>query len=110
MAGAVRFSTDELACLASRIAEAGESALALEAALFDEMAALALEHGEALSAHRRRAGACWMWRRRWASLPSPRAMCGPGWTMVLASSITRGRHPVVEAALQAANARRLRAQ
>ncbi len=50
MAGAVRFSTDELASLASRIAEAGESALALETALFDEMAMLALEHGEALSA------------------------------------------------------------
>ena len=31
MAGAVRFSTDELATLASRIAEAGEQALALEA-------------------------------------------------------------------------------
>src|SRR5262249_18772466 len=49
MAGAVRFSTDELASLASRIAEAGETALTLEAGLFDEMVTLALEHGEALA-------------------------------------------------------------
>ena len=50
MAGAVRFSTDELADLASRIAEAGEQSLALEKALFDEMTALALENAEPLSA------------------------------------------------------------
>src|ERR1051326_6996612 len=50
MAGAVRFSTDELATLASRIAESAEAALALESALFDEMTMLAIEHGEAQSA------------------------------------------------------------
>ncbi len=45
---AVRFSTDELATLASRIAEAGERALALETELFEEMVALALESAAAL--------------------------------------------------------------
>ena len=44
MAGAVRFSTDELATLASASPKPREQALALERALFDEMAALALEH------------------------------------------------------------------
>ena len=50
MAGAVRFSTDELASLASRIGEAGEQSLALEKSLFDEMAALALDNAQALAA------------------------------------------------------------
>src|SRR6202012_6284501 len=50
MAGAVRFSTDELATLASRISEAGERSLALEKALFDERAVLALENSEPLAA------------------------------------------------------------
>ena len=48
MAGAVRFSTDELADLASRIAQSAEASLELERALFDEMTALALEHEMAL--------------------------------------------------------------
>ena len=68
------------------------------------MAMLALEHGEALVGHRRCAGACSMWRRRWANWPSPRAMCGPRSTIAWRFKIARGRHPVVEAALQAANA------
>jgi len=50
MAGAVRFSTDELSDLASRIAESAGAALDLERALFDEMTALALEHEAALGA------------------------------------------------------------
>ncbi|MEI9933106.1 MAG: hypothetical protein WDM89_21885 [Rhizomicrobium sp.] len=50
MAGAVRFSTDELATLASRISEAGERALALELALFEEMATDAVANAVTLSA------------------------------------------------------------
>ncbi len=46
---AVRFSTDELANLASRIAEAAEQALALERELFDEMTAEAMAASAALS-------------------------------------------------------------
>ena len=37
MAGAVRFSTDELATLATRIAQSADAALELERGLFDEM-------------------------------------------------------------------------
>ena len=48
MAGAVRFSTDELASLATRIAQSADAALELERGLFEEMAALALEHEAAL--------------------------------------------------------------
>jgi DNA mismatch repair protein MutS len=54
---AVRFSTDELANLASRIAEAAEQALALERELFDAMTAEAMAASTAFVRHRRRAGA-----------------------------------------------------
>src|SRR3569833_1568294 len=103
MAGAVRFSTDELASLASRISAAAESALALEASLFDEMSMLALEHGEQLSAI---ADAL-------ATLDVASALCElaiaqryvrPGIDKGLGFKIERGRHPVVEAALQSVKA------
>ena len=47
---AVRFSTDELATLASRIAQAAEQALAIERELFDKMSGAALENASALGA------------------------------------------------------------
>jgi DNA mismatch repair protein MutS len=103
MAGAVRFSTDELASLASRIAEAGESALALEAALFDEMVVLALEHGEALSAIAEALGTLDV-AASLGELAIAARYVRPKMDNGLSFSITRGRHPVVEAALQAANA------
>ena len=46
----MRFSTDELATLATRIAQSADAALELERALFDEMSALALEHEQGLGA------------------------------------------------------------
>ena len=110
MAGAVRFSTDELAILAARIAEAAESALALEAALFDEMA-----HAGAGTWR----GAVRPSPTRWRVLDVAAALgelaiaaryVRPKMDNGLAFEITRGRHPVVEAALQAANAARLCAQ
>jgi DNA mismatch repair protein MutS len=103
MAGGSRFSTDELATLASRIAEAGESALALEASLFDEMTALALEHGEALSAI---ADALAMLdvAASLGELAIAARHVRPRMDNGLSFAVTRGRHPVVEAALQAANA------
>ena len=103
MAGAVRFSTDELATLASRIAESGEAALGLEAALFDEMTKLTIEHGEALSAIAEALGMLDV-----AASLGELAIAGryvrPEMDGGLRFKITRGRHPVVEAALQAANA------
>ncbi|HEX4118515.1 MAG TPA: DNA mismatch repair protein MutS [Rhizomicrobium sp.] len=103
MAGAVRFSTDELASLASRIAEAGESALALEAALFDEMVMLALEHGEVLSAIAEALGTLDV-AASLSELAIAARYVRPKMDNGLSFSITRGRHPVVEAALAAANA------
>jgi DNA mismatch repair protein MutS len=103
MAGAVRFSTDELASLASRIAEAGDSALAQEAALFDEMVMLALEHGEALSAIADALGILDV-AASLGELAIAARYVRPKMDNGLSFAITRGRHPVVEAALQTANA------
>ncbi|MBN9588433.1 MAG: DNA mismatch repair protein MutS [Alphaproteobacteria bacterium 64-11] len=103
MAGAVRFSTDELASLASRIAEAGEQALALEAALFDEMAMLAIEHGEPLSAIAEALGVLDV-AAALGELAVAARYVRPKMDTGLAFRIERGRHPVVEAALAAANA------
>ena len=102
MAGAVRFSTDELASLASRIAESGEAALALEATLFDEMAMLAIEHGEALSAIAD-ALAVLDVASALGELAIAARYVRPRMDNGLSFAITRGRHPVVEAALQASN-------
>ncbi|HJS45534.1 MAG TPA: DNA mismatch repair protein MutS, partial [Rhizomicrobium sp.] len=103
MAGAVRFSTDELASLASRIAESGEAALAQEAALFDAMAMLALEHGEALSAIAE-ALAVLDVASALGELAIAARYVRPRMDNGLTFDIKRGRHPVVEAALQAVNA------
>ncbi|MBW8709126.1 MAG: DNA mismatch repair protein MutS [Alphaproteobacteria bacterium] len=103
MAGAVRFSTDELACLASRIAEAGDGALALEAALFDEMSMLAIEHGEALSAIAEALGTLDV-AASLGGLAVAARYVRPKIDNGLSFNITRGRHPVVEAALQSGNA------
>jgi len=103
MAGAVRFSTDELASLASRIAEAAESALALEAGLFHEMTMLALEHGEALSAIADALGVLDV-ASALGELAITARYVRPRMDNGVAFEITRGRHPVVEAALQAASA------
>jgi len=103
MAGAVRFSTDELASLASRIAESGEAALAQEAALFDEMAMLALEHGEALSGTAD-ALAVLDVASALGELAVAARYVRPKMDNGLTFEIKRGRHPVVEAALQSVNA------
>ena len=103
MAGAVRFSTDELASLASRISEAAESALALETALFDEMVLLAIEHGEALTAIAEALGVLDVGAGL-GELAVAARYVRPRMDNGLGFDIRRGRHPVVEAALQAAHA------
>ena len=103
MAGAVRFSTDELATLASRISEAAESALALEAGLFEEMSLLGIEHGEALSAISDALGTLDV-AASLGELAIAARYVRPKMDGSLAFRIERGRHPVVEAALQSANA------
>jgi DNA mismatch repair protein MutS len=104
MAGAVRFSTDELAKLASRIAEAGEQSLALEKSLFDDMSALALESAEPLSAIAA-ALATLDVSVSLAELAVTARYVRPSMDNGFAFKITRGRHPVVEAALAADHAR-----
>jgi len=103
MAGAVRFSTDELASLASRIAEAADSALAQELNLFNEMTMLALEHGEALSAIAEALGVLDV-AASLGELAIAARYVRPKMDNGLSFKISRGRHPVVEAALQSANA------
>jgi len=102
MAGAVRFSTDELASLASRIAESAESALALEMGLFEEMTALALAHGEHLAAIAE-ALAVLDVASALGELAVAARHVRPKIDGGLAFNIVRGRHPVVEAALIASN-------
>jgi DNA mismatch repair protein MutS len=103
MAGAVRFSTDELASLASRIAEAAESALALEAALFAEMCELAMAHAEPIAAAADALSVLDV-AAALGELAVAQRYVRPKVDDTLAFKITRGRHPVVEAALAAAHA------
>ncbi|HVV65859.1 MAG TPA: DNA mismatch repair protein MutS [Rhizomicrobium sp.] len=99
MAGAVRFSTDELASLASRIAEAGERALALELALFEEMAAEAQARAAQLS-DLAKALAVLDAASALGELAAATRLTRPRLDESLAFRIGRGRHIVVEAALE----------
>ncbi|HKQ45869.1 MAG TPA: DNA mismatch repair protein MutS [Rhizomicrobium sp.] len=103
MAGAVRFSTDELAGLAARIAESADAALALETALFDEMVMAAIAQGEVLGAIAEALGVLDV-ASSLGELAVAARYVRPEMDNGLGFQITRGRHPVVEAALAAANA------
>jgi len=102
MAGAVRFSTDELASLASRIAEAAESALALELGLFTQMCELALAHADPIAAAADALSVLDV-ASSLGELAVARTFARPKVDDSLAFHITHGRHPVVEAALAAAH-------
>ena len=82
----------------------------MERELFDEMAALALEHGDGARRASPTRWRCWMSRLALANSRSPRAMCGPKIDNGLGFRIARGRHPVVEAALAGRQCGPLRAQ
>ena len=99
MAGAMRFSTKELAELEVKIASAAEEALAREAAIFEELAALLLANeaplkklAGALAAIDVAAGL--------AELAQALDWSRPEVDGSLAFAIENGRHPVVEAALR----------
>ncbi len=102
VASAVRFSTDELAQLAMKIAQAGETALAIELDLFDS---LGQEVRAATPALARVADALAVLdvAAALATLAEQRQYSRPVVDGSLAFRIVRGRHPVVEAALQAEN-------
>ena len=101
LANNVRFSTAELADLASRIGEAGDRGLALEQRLFDRLVASILESWETLAALARGLATVDV-----AAALAERAAEGR-WTRPQLREgtdfrIARGRHPVVEAALERA--------
>jgi DNA mismatch repair protein MutS len=100
---AVRFTTDELATLAGRIAEAAEKALAIERELFDALSAEAMAVSTALSDI---AGALARLdvSLALADLAVDKRYARPVIDQSLAFEIVRGRHPVVEAALADAHA------
>jgi DNA mismatch repair protein MutS len=96
---AVRFSTDELATLASRISQAAEQSLALERALFDEMTAAALADGEHLNKIAS-ALAVLDVAAALGELAIAKNYARPKIDESPTFKIVRGRHPVVEAALK----------
>jgi DNA mismatch repair protein MutS len=98
MAGAVRFGTDRLADLASRIAQAGEQALALELSLFESLVAESLAAASALGSVADTLALLDV-DAALAELAVLRNYVRPRVDASLQFRILRGRHPVVEAVL-----------
>ncbi len=98
MANAMRFSTVELADLESRIARAGEQALALEQALFGDLVAEVTARAEPI-ARAAAAVAALDVAAGLADLAVARRYCRPVVDDGLEFRIGGGRHPVVEAML-----------
>ncbi|PKQ09785.1 MAG: DNA mismatch repair protein MutS [Alphaproteobacteria bacterium HGW-Alphaproteobacteria-12] len=98
LANAMRFTTPELADLASRIAQAAGRTLEIELALFDELVAATLKEAAGLA----RAAEALATLDASAALAELAAECRfvrPRVDRSLAFAIRGGRHPVVEAAL-----------
>jgi DNA mismatch repair protein MutS len=102
MAGAVRFSTVELGELAARIAGAADEALALELRLLDELTQAVLAEGAAI-ARTASAIAALDVAAALAELAAEARYVRPVIDENTGFSIRAGRHPVVEAALAAAD-------
>jgi DNA mismatch repair protein MutS len=100
LAGAVRYSTVELAELARSISEAADKALAMELQLFDDLVGEVTSRAEPLA---RMAAALARLDVASASaeLAAERRYCRPVVDPSRAFRIDGGRHPVVEAALEA---------
>ena len=103
MANAMRFSTVKLADLERAIAEAADRALALELGLFDDLAGEVIGRSEAI-AGTARALALLDVAAGLADLALARDYTRPVVDAGRRFSVTRGRHPVVEAALAEAPA------
>ena len=99
MAGALRFSTAELADLEARIASAADRALALEGAIFDELTRQALAGADDIKRAADALGALDV-ASALAELATQREWARPTIDHSLAFVIEGGRHPVVEAALR----------
>ena len=104
MANAMRFSSVELAELEGRMARAGEDALALEMKLFEQLAGQVAAAADTIASAARALAALDV-AAGLAELACARRYCRPEVGATLAFSIEGGRHPVVETALAAAQAR-----
>ncbi|MCF8469748.1 MAG: DNA mismatch repair protein MutS [Parvibaculum sp.] len=98
LANAMRFTTPELASLASRIAEAAGRTLEIELALFDELVGATLKEAAGL-ARAAEALATLDASAALAELAAEYRHVRPRVDRSLAFAIRGGRHPVVEAAL-----------
>ncbi|KXG84431.1 DNA mismatch repair protein MutS [Agrobacterium bohemicum] len=99
MAGAMRFTTTELADLESRIANAASQALTIELQAFTQMVEAVVSHAEAI-----KAGALALASidvaTSLACLAAEQAYCRPVVDGSMMFDIKGGRHPVVEQALR----------
>ncbi len=100
LANSVRFSSEELSTLAGKISRAGETALALEAEIFEQLRAQAVALADQIEACARALAALDV-TTALASLAVARDWVQPEMRDDLVFDIQGGRHPVVEAALLA---------
>ncbi|MBL8658375.1 MAG: DNA mismatch repair protein MutS [Rhodospirillales bacterium] len=103
-AGAARFTTVALGELAGRIAGAADQALALELALFDQLVAAVVADAEAIAAAASGTAAVDV-AAGLAELAAAHGYVRPVVDEGADFAVRGGRHPVVEAALQAADGR-----
>ena len=100
LASAMRYTTTELADLARDISEAAEKALAVELSLFDNLLGEVAARADAIAAAANGLAALDV-AAAMAALAGDRRYCRPKIEDSLAFEIELGRHPVVEAALEA---------
>ncbi|HLI10118.1 MAG TPA: DNA mismatch repair protein MutS [Alphaproteobacteria bacterium] len=103
MASAMRFTTAELAELEEKISRAADKALAIELQLFDDLAGEVMARAEEIALAARALAALDV-AAAFAELAIERRYSRPVVDDSLAFSIKSGRHPVVEAALEASQA------
>ncbi|MES5099827.1 DNA mismatch repair protein MutS [Agrobacterium sp. BA1120] len=99
MAGAMRFTTTELADLESRIANAASQALTIELQAFEQMVRAVVSHAEAIKAGALALAAIDV-ATSLAYLAAEQAYCRPVIDGSMMFDIKGGRHPVVEQALR----------
>jgi DNA mismatch repair protein MutS len=99
LASAVRFNTEELVDLETRIARSSDRALAIELEIFERLAAAVKENAEPIA----RAARALAWLdvvAGFAALAREGAYCRPQVDGSLAFRVKGGRHPVVEQVLR----------
>ncbi len=101
LAGSMRFGTVELGELESRIATAADKALGLELALFDQLVAGVVAEAERIAAIAGAIAELDVFSAL-AEVAAERGYVRPVVDSATGFSIVRGRHPVVEAALERA--------